>query len=139
MWSIDLELVADYSYVVARIAYRSSDLVLTVQPTLQTDSIFSKSLSNLSVNRVKGVVSESVPEVRLPPPYQASFRVRSQRESKAGKLTQSCRSVLYAKTKTLYSPLSILCKLAPVSPSLPLPPSSSLPYRISTGLRSTLS
>ncbi|OAX78796.1 sulfite reductase [NADPH] hemoprotein beta-component, partial [Emergomyces africanus] len=48
----------------ARIAYLSSDLVLSVQPTLQTDSLFSKQLRQLSAGNVRGVVSQRVPEVR---------------------------------------------------------------------------
>ncbi|EEH18359.1 sulfite reductase (NADPH) hemoprotein, beta-component [Paracoccidioides brasiliensis Pb03] len=49
---------------VARIAYLSSDLVLSVQPSLQTNSLFSKQLHLLSDSKVQGVVSQSVPEVR---------------------------------------------------------------------------
>ncbi|PGH34252.1 sulfite reductase (NADPH) hemoprotein, beta-component [[Emmonsia] crescens] len=49
---------------VARIAYLSSDLVLSVQPSLQTDSLFSKHLRQLSTGNVRGVVSQRVPEVR---------------------------------------------------------------------------
>ncbi|PGH18458.1 sulfite reductase (NADPH) hemoprotein, beta-component [Helicocarpus griseus UAMH5409] len=49
---------------VARIAYFSSDLVLSVQPSLHTDSVFSKHLRTLSADNVHGVVSRGVPEVR---------------------------------------------------------------------------
>ncbi|KAL2362082.1 hypothetical protein RJZ56_005023 [Blastomyces dermatitidis] len=49
---------------VARVAYLSSDIVLSVQPSLQTDSLFSKHLSQLSAGSVRGVVSQRVPEIR---------------------------------------------------------------------------
>ncbi|KAK2879948.1 hypothetical protein FQN49_000707, partial [Arthroderma sp. PD_2] len=49
---------------VARIAYLSSDVVLSVQPTLEGDSIFSKALNRLSAERVRGAVSGNNTEVR---------------------------------------------------------------------------
>ncbi|EER38492.1 sulfite reductase beta subunit [Histoplasma capsulatum H143] len=49
---------------VARIAYLSSDLVLSVQPSLQADSLFSKHLRKLSADNVRGVVSQGFPEIR---------------------------------------------------------------------------
>ncbi|KMU81805.1 sulfite reductase hemoprotein beta-component [Coccidioides immitis RMSCC 3703] len=48
----------------ARVAYLSSDLVLSVQPSLQGDSEFSQQLKQLSANNVQGIVSHEVPEVR---------------------------------------------------------------------------
>ncbi|KAK2736400.1 hypothetical protein FQN57_000777 [Myotisia sp. PD_48] len=50
--------------VVARIAYLSSDVVLSVQPTLKGDSIFSRSLNSLAAGKVKSVTSGALPEVR---------------------------------------------------------------------------
>ncbi|PGH07028.1 sulfite reductase (NADPH) hemoprotein, beta-component [Blastomyces parvus] len=49
---------------VARVAYLSSDIVLSVQPSLQIDSLFSKHLSQLSAGGVRGAVSQRVPEIR---------------------------------------------------------------------------
>ncbi|KAF3482201.1 sulfite reductase beta subunit [Arthroderma uncinatum] len=49
---------------VARVAYLSSGVVLSVQPTLERDSIFSKALNSLSSEQVKGAVSGNVPEIR---------------------------------------------------------------------------
>ncbi|KAK2794294.1 hypothetical protein FQN52_008652 [Onygenales sp. PD_12] len=49
---------------VARIAYLSSDLVLSVQPSLQTESLFSKPLRALSAENAPGVISRRAPEVR---------------------------------------------------------------------------
>ncbi|KAJ5246414.1 Sulfite reductase subunit beta [Penicillium chermesinum] len=43
---------------VARVAYLASDLVLSVQPALQTDSLFSKSLKDLKANKTPGVLSK---------------------------------------------------------------------------------
>ncbi|WEW57391.1 Sulfite reductase [NADPH] subunit beta [Emydomyces testavorans] len=48
----------------ARIAYLSSDLVLSVQPSLQGASIFSQQLKQLSADNVRGIVANGVPEVR---------------------------------------------------------------------------
>ncbi|PGH05114.1 sulfite reductase (NADPH) hemoprotein, beta-component [Polytolypa hystricis UAMH7299] len=49
---------------VARIAYLSSDLILSVQPSLQTDSLFSKQLQSLAADGVRGISSRGIPEVR---------------------------------------------------------------------------
>lgn len=48
---------------VARIAYLASDLVLSVQPSLQTDSLFSKSLKTLKANKAKSALSRGTTEV----------------------------------------------------------------------------
>ncbi|CEJ58381.1 Putative Sulfite reductase beta subunit [Penicillium brasilianum] len=49
---------------VARIAYLSSDLVLSVQPSLQTDSLFSKSLKALKSNKTASALSRGTPVVQ---------------------------------------------------------------------------
>lgn len=49
---------------VARIAYLASDLVLSVQPSLQGDSLFSKSLKTLKSNKTTGALSRGVTEVQ---------------------------------------------------------------------------
>ncbi|KAJ5371039.1 Sulfite reductase subunit beta [Penicillium cataractarum] len=49
---------------VARIAYLSSDLVLSVQPSLQTDSLFSKSLKTLKSNKTASALSRGTPVVQ---------------------------------------------------------------------------
>ncbi|KAI1914535.1 Sulfite reductase [NADPH] subunit beta [Ophidiomyces ophidiicola] len=48
----------------ARIAYLSSDLVISVQPSLREDSIFSHQLSQLSADKVRGIVASGLPEIR---------------------------------------------------------------------------
>ncbi|KAJ5945633.1 Sulfite reductase subunit beta [Penicillium verhagenii] len=49
---------------VARIAYLASDLVLSVQPSLQTDSLFSKSLKSLKSHKTASLLSRGTPEVQ---------------------------------------------------------------------------
>ncbi|KAJ5636368.1 Sulfite reductase subunit beta [Penicillium longicatenatum] len=49
---------------VARIAYLASDVVLSVQPSLQTDSLFSKSLKSLKSNKTASLLSRGTPEVQ---------------------------------------------------------------------------
>lgn len=50
--------------IAARIAYLTSDVVLSVQPALQTDSLFSKSLKALKASKATGILSKGTPEVR---------------------------------------------------------------------------
>ncbi|EFR01863.1 sulfite reductase subunit beta [Nannizzia gypsea CBS 118893] len=56
--------IATAAEAVARVAYLSSDVVLSVQPTKETDSVFSGTLNSLAQQQVKNVVSDAVPEVR---------------------------------------------------------------------------
>ncbi|KAJ6102370.1 Sulfite reductase subunit beta [Penicillium sp. IBT 16267x] len=49
---------------VARIAYLASDVVLSVQPSLQTDSLFSKSLKTLKSKKTASLLSRGTPEVQ---------------------------------------------------------------------------
>lgn len=48
---------------VARIAYLSSDVILSVQPSLAVDSEFSKYFQTYSQNKASGVVTAGVPEI----------------------------------------------------------------------------
>ncbi|RDW74499.1 sulfite reductase (NADPH) subunit beta [Aspergillus mulundensis] len=48
---------------VARIAYQASEVVLSVQPSLQSDSVFSKTLKGLKASGARSVVPEGVPDV----------------------------------------------------------------------------
>lgn len=50
--------------IVARIAYLSSDVVLSVQPSLGRDSEFSHQLRSLAADQAAGLVSKR-PDVRL--------------------------------------------------------------------------
>ena len=50
--------------LVARIAYLVSDLVLSVQPSLRSDSIFSKPLTILKSSNARNIITRASPEVR---------------------------------------------------------------------------
>lgn len=54
---------ADHGDTVARIAYLSSDVVLSVQPALSADSEFSKYLHKLTAAERPGFVAKELPEV----------------------------------------------------------------------------
>ena len=56
---------ADDHLAVARIAYLSTHVVLSIQPALAIDSHFSKHLHTYSATRLPGVVAEKAPEVCL--------------------------------------------------------------------------
>jgi hypothetical protein len=58
-------LTGSFSVLVARIAYLSSDVILSVQPALHADSIFSPSLKRLAAANVQAVLSQGAPEVCL--------------------------------------------------------------------------
>ena len=61
-----LECVTDQGVSpVARIAYLSSDVILSVQPALNKDSEFSPSLHSLAAKKAPGVRAKD-PEVGLP-------------------------------------------------------------------------
>ena len=48
---------------VARIAYIASDVILSIQPSLGKESEFSHHLNRFALNKAKGFVSRSVPEI----------------------------------------------------------------------------
>jgi sulfite reductase (NADPH) hemoprotein beta-component len=50
--------------IVARIAYLSSDLVLSVQPAFATDSDFSQHLHRFALNKARSQISRSPPEIQ---------------------------------------------------------------------------
>jgi sulfite reductase (NADPH) hemoprotein beta-component len=47
----------------ARVAYLVSDTILSVQPSLQTDSLFSKPLKALKASNARSILPGSAPEV----------------------------------------------------------------------------
>ncbi|KAL2818192.1 hypothetical protein BDW59DRAFT_129414 [Aspergillus cavernicola] len=55
--------VATAGEAVARIAYQASDVVLSVQPSLQADSWFTKALKSLKGGNARSILPEGVPEV----------------------------------------------------------------------------
>ncbi|ODM15630.1 hypothetical protein SI65_08864 [Aspergillus cristatus] len=58
-----MAFVSTAGEAVARVAYLTSDVVLSVQPALQTDSLFSKSLKALKANKTQNVLSKGAPEI----------------------------------------------------------------------------
>lgn len=52
-------------FAVARVAYISSDLVLSVQPGLGRDSEFSSTLRSLAAEKAHGIIAKDFPEVRI--------------------------------------------------------------------------
>ena len=62
-WIAELVLT-DSLNTVARIAYHSSDVILSVQPTLAADSIFSIHFKRLASRQTPGLTASGVPEVR---------------------------------------------------------------------------
>lgn len=48
---------------VARVAYLTSDIVVSVQPSLQTDSWFSKPLKALKQEKARSILPKGVPDV----------------------------------------------------------------------------
>ncbi len=57
--------VTDEGSAVARVAYLSSHVVLSIQPALAFDSEFSRHLHSYSTARIPGLVAEKSPEVCL--------------------------------------------------------------------------
>lgn len=56
--------ISTAAQAVARIAYFSSDVILSVQPSLQVDSQFYKQFKRLRESNARSIVSKGVPEVR---------------------------------------------------------------------------
>ncbi|KAJ5295478.1 hypothetical protein PENANT_c001G08967 [Penicillium antarcticum] len=54
-----MAFVSSAAEAVARIAYLTSDVVISVQPSLQNDSLFSKSLKTLKANKTRNVSSKN--------------------------------------------------------------------------------
>lgn len=49
---------------VARIAYIASDVIISVQPALGLDSLFSPHLHAFAANKAPGLIGKETPEVR---------------------------------------------------------------------------
>ncbi|EXJ78563.1 sulfite reductase (ferredoxin) [Capronia coronata CBS 617.96] len=77
--------VASPAEAVARIAYLASDVILSVQPSLSTDSEFSHHLSRFSANNAKSFVSQALPEV-IPVRQNADPLLSAYTPLQAGKL-----------------------------------------------------
>jgi hypothetical protein len=60
------DFILTHFTIVARIAYLSSDVVLSAQPALSADSEFSRHLHGLAAAKRPGLVAKKLPEVRHP-------------------------------------------------------------------------
>ncbi|KAK2812938.1 hypothetical protein FQN50_000959 [Emmonsiellopsis sp. PD_5] len=116
---------------VARIAYLSSDLVLSVQPSLQTDSLFSKPLRALSAENAQGVVSRRAPEIR--PLRQNEDPLLSAFQP----LQSGHRVAITASSSVLLSSIPYLYRLAnyPVVIHVSLDPSPFPDYSVISSIR----
>lgn len=59
----DAHRIDHFAPTVARIAYLASDVILSVQPALKTESEFSHHLGRFTANKAKNVVSKTAPEI----------------------------------------------------------------------------
>ncbi|KIW94155.1 sulfite reductase (NADPH) hemoprotein, beta-component [Cladophialophora bantiana CBS 173.52] len=95
--------VASPAEAVARIAYLASDVVLSVQPSLSTDSEFSYHLSRFIANNAKNFVSKSLPEI-IPVRQNADPLLSAYTPLRAGKLVSATApsSILLNSVPHLY-------------------------------------
>ncbi|EXJ56305.1 sulfite reductase (ferredoxin) [Cladophialophora psammophila CBS 110553] len=95
--------VASPAEAVARIAYLASDVVLSVQPSLSTDSEFSYHLSRFIANNAKNFVSKSLPEI-IPVRQNADPLLSAYTPLQAGKLVSATApsSILLNSVPHLY-------------------------------------
>lgn len=87
----------------ARIAYVSSDVILSVQPSLATESEFSHHLNRFALNKAKGFVSRSVPEI-LPLRHNADPLLSAYSPLRSGRLVSvtTSSSILLSSIPHLY-------------------------------------
>jgi sulfite reductase (NADPH) hemoprotein beta-component len=88
---------------VARIAYIASDVILSVQPSLGTESEFSHHLKRFALNKAKGFVSRSVPEI-IPLRYNADPLLSAYSPLRFGRLVSvtTSSSILLSSIPHLY-------------------------------------
>ncbi|KAF2157646.1 sulphite reductase hemo protein, beta subunit [Myriangium duriaei CBS 260.36] len=104
---------------VARIAYLSSDAVVSVQPSLSTESEFSKFFATFAANRASGVVSKDGPEI-IRVRHNADPLLSVFQPARAGKLVSvsTTSSVLVKSVPHLYKlaqyPVVIHASLQPL-------------------------
>ena len=87
----------------ARIAYVSSDVILSVQPALGTDSEFSHFLNRFALHKAKGYVSRAVPEI-VPVRQNADPLLSAHSPLRAGRLVSvtTTSSILLSSVPHLY-------------------------------------
>jgi sulfite reductase (NADPH) hemoprotein beta-component len=88
---------------VARIAYIASEVVLSVQPSLGTESDFSHHLNRFALNKAKGFVSRSVPEI-IPLRHNADPLLSAYSPLRSGRLVSvtTSSSILLSSIPHLY-------------------------------------
>ncbi|KAL4932915.1 sulfite reductase (NADPH) subunit beta [Aspergillus undulatus] len=91
---------------VARIAYQASEVVLSVQPSLQGNSWFSETLKGLKTTGTRSIVPEGVPEV-VPVRYNEDPLLSAFHPLKSGKLVSAVTS-----SSTLLTSIPHLYRLA---------------------------
>jgi sulfite reductase (NADPH) hemoprotein beta-component len=100
------KLADSLTNAVARITYIASDVILSVQPSLGTESEFSHHLIRFALSKAKGFVSRSVPEI-IPLRYNADPLLSAYSPLKAGRLVSVTTS-----SSALLSSIPHLYKLA---------------------------
>ncbi|KAL1587910.1 hypothetical protein WHR41_03133 [Cladosporium halotolerans] len=118
---------------VARVAYLSSDVIISVQPSLATDSEFSKFLAQYATNKANSIVCETLPEI-LPIRHNADPLLSAFQPLRNGKLTTVTTS-----SDILVKSIPHLYKLAqyPVVIHVALHPSGYPDYGDITSIRNT--
>ncbi|KAK7906119.1 Sulfite reductase [NADPH] subunit beta [Exophiala xenobiotica] len=91
---------------VARIAYLASDVILSVQPSLSTDSEFSHHFARFTANQAKSFVSKALPEI-IPVRQNADPLLSAYTPLQAGKLV-----AVTAPSSILLTSIPHLFKLA---------------------------
>ena len=97
------KLTHSIANAVARIAYIASDVILSIQPSLSTESEFSHHLKRFALNKAKGFVSRSVPEI-IPLRYNADPLLSAYSPLRAGRLVSvtTSSSILLSSIPHLY-------------------------------------
>ncbi|KAL4885155.1 hypothetical protein BJY04DRAFT_214495 [Aspergillus karnatakaensis] len=98
--------IATAGEAVARIAYQASEVVLSVQPSLQGDSWFSKTLKSLKAAKARSLVPEGVPEV-VPVRYNEDPLLSALHPLQTGKVVSAVTS-----SSTLLTSIPHLYRLA---------------------------
>ncbi|KAL2817149.1 hypothetical protein BJX63DRAFT_117512 [Aspergillus granulosus] len=123
--------VATAGEAVARIAYQASDVVLSVQPSLQSDTWFSKTLKNLKSSNARSVLADGIPEV-VPVRYNEDPLLSAFHPLQTGKVTSAVTS-----SSTLLTSIPHLYRLAnaPVVIHVALEPSPFPDYSAISSIR----
>ncbi|KAF2103278.1 thiamine diphosphate-binding protein [Rhizodiscina lignyota] len=116
---------------VARIAYLSSDVLISIQPSLASESEFSSSFQSLAANKASSVVAKGAPEI-IPVRHNTDPLLSVYRPIRSGKLTTVTTS-----SDVLIRSIPHLYKLAqyPVVLHVALHPAGAPDYSVITSIR----